>query len=1040
MQTWQKNQRREVWKTFGRFLSILSIIALGVGTFSGLKVTQKAMVDTAQQYFRQYNMFDDRLISTMGLEKDDVAQFAAVDGVKAAEGSISMDVLVTVDNGASYVLAAHSITNDINRVKITSGRMPENDRECVGDARMLDKSAIGSKITISADNDDDTKDAFAYDEYTIVGLADSTTYLNMERGTTKLANGKIAAFVYLPEGAFSTDYYTEVYVTLQNADGRIFTDAYDNTVDAMESPLKAKLTEQAQARYQRILQDAQDELADAEQEYNDGVTEYITQKADAERKLKDAEEELQDAKAKIASGWKTLEKNQKKLDDAQDQYDAGLKAYQQGVTDFETAKTAALAELDASQATIDQNREALNAAMSAAEASGDPDTIAAVQAQIDALNEAQSQLNGQRSAAESQFAATQAKLDATKTALANAKTEIATGKDKIKSGRKELIQAEGDYDKGYQEYLDAKADADQEFSDALRKLEDARLQIEDGHKEIAKIQEPDVYVLNRETNVGYANFENDSSVVNGISKVFPVFFFLVAALVTMTTMARMVEEQRTQIGTLKALGFSDGRIAWKFISYAGGAASLGGIIGFFVGSWVFPWVIWQAYGMLYGFAPIIYTLDWSLFALAMSVALFCSAGVTYLTCRVELRLMPAELMRPKAPKEGKRVFLERIPFVWKRLGFMVKISMRNVFRYTKRLVMMVFGIGGCTALLITGFGLRDSIANIADDQFTKIMTYDFSVVFEDAKSVEQQASFRKNTSSILSESVFVCTDNISVDSIEGIKSVNVIATADPSITNFINLHNGGKTLAYPADGSVVISEKLSKITGVSVGDTIHVQTDEGRETDLPVSAVFENYVYHYMLMTPSTYQKVYGEDCVFEAALANSAIADKHSVAASLLDHYDAANVTVTADIRDQVNNMMTSLNLVIFVIIVCAGGLAFVVLFNLSNINITERLREIATIKVLGFYAPEVGAYVFRENLVLTLLGSLAGIPMGIWLHSFVIRELSFDMASFHVTILPMSFLYSIAMTFVFAFVVDLFMRPRLEKISMVESLKAIE
>ena len=998
------------------------------------------MVDTADQYFRQYAMFDDRLVSTMGLEKDDVAKVAAVEGVKAAEGSISMDVLVTDDSGASYALAAHSITSDMNRVKITSGRMPENDRECVGDARMLSKSMIGSKITISADNDDDTKDAFAYDEYTLVGLADSTTYLNLERGTTKLANGKITAFVYLPEGAFSTDYYTEIYVTLKNADGKIFTDAYDDVVDAMENPLKAKLTERADARYLRIVQDAQDELNDAEKEYNDGVKEYITQKADAEQKLKDAEEKLQDAKEKIASGWKTLKKNQTKLDDAQVQYDAGLKAYQQGASDFEAAKTDALAKLDGSQAALDQNRGELDAAMSAAEASGDADTIAAVQAKIDALNEAQSQLNGQRNAAEAQFAATQAQLDATKTSLANAKTEIATGKDKLKSGRKELLQAGDDYDKGHQEYLDSKAEADQKFSDALRKLEDGRLQLEDGRKEFAKIQEPDVYVLNRETNVGYANFENDSSVVNGVSKVFPVFFFLVAALVTMTTMTRMVEEQRTQIGTLKALGFNDGTIAWKFISYAGGAALFGGMIGFFVGSWVFPWVIWQAYGMLYGFAPIIYTLNWPLFALAMTVSLLCSAGVTYLTCRAELRLMPAELMRPKAPKEGKRVFLERIPFLWKRLGFMVKISLRNVFRYTKRLFMMVLGIGGCTALLITGFGIRDSIGNIAEDQFSKIMTYDFAIVFSESKTVEQQASFRKNTSSILSDSVFVCTDNISVDSREGVKSVNVIATGDPNISKFINLHNNDQPLAYPADGSVAISEKLAKITGASAGDTIHVRTDEGREADLTVSAVFENFVNHYMLMTPNTYQKIYGKDCAFEAALADSAMADTHSVAASLLDHYDAANVSVTSDIKDRVNNMMTSLNLVIFVIIICAGGLAFVVLFNLSNINITERVREIATIKVLGFYAPEVGAYVFRENLVLTLLGSLAGIPMGMWLHSFVIRQLSFDMVSFHVTIFPLSFLYSVAMTFVFAFVVDIFMRPRLDKINMVESLKANE
>ncbi len=1040
MQSWHKNQRREVFKTLGRFLSILAIVSLGVGTFSGLKVTQNAMVDTADQYFRQYAMFDERLVSTMGLEKEDPAVFAALDGVKAAEGSVSMDVLVTVESGASYVLAAHSITNDINRIKLTSGRMPQNDRECVGDARMLPKSMIGTTIQISSENEDDTKDAFAYDEYTMVGLADSTAYLNMERGTTKLANGKITAFVYLPEGAFSTDYYTEIYITLQNADGKIFSDSYDDTVAAMETPLETTLSERANARYTRIRQEAQDELTDAEEKYQDGIDEYITSKADAEEKLKDAEDTLSDAKSDIAAGWNAIEKNQIKLDEAKDQYDAGLKAYNQGKSDFETAKTTALAELDANQTILDGQRTQLEAAMSAAEAGGDPDAIAAVQTQIDALNDAQAQLDGQRSAAETQFAATQAQLDATKVSLDEAKKQIDSGNDDIKDGRRKLKQAQKDYDEGYQEYLDSKTEADEKLADAERELEDGRLKIEDGKKEFAKIKAPSVYVLDRKTNVGYANFESDSSVVNGISKVFPVFFFLVAALVTMTTMTRMVEEQRTQIGTLKALGFGGGTIAWKFISYAGGAALLGGLIGFFGGSWLFPWVIWQAYGMLYGFAPIIYTLDWSLFVLAISVSLLCSAGVTYLTCRAELRLSPAELMRPKAPKEGKRVFLERIPFLWKRLGFMIKISLRNVFRYTKRLIMMVLGIGGCTALLITGFGIRDSIANIAEDQFNNIMTYDFAIVFDEPKDADQQTDFREKTSDMLSNLVFVCNDNISVESREGVKSVNVIATEDPNIQTVINLHKDGQTLPYPADGSIAISEKLAKITGASVGDTIRVKTDEGKQTDLPVSAIFENFVYHYMLMTPATYQQVYGEDCAYEAALADSAQTDRHTVAASLLNDFDAANVSITSDIKDRVNGMMTSLNLVIFVIIFCAGALAFVVLFNLSNINITERLREIATIKVLGFYAPEVGAYVFRENLVLTLLGSIAGIPMGIWLHSFVMGQLSFDMVSFHVVILPLSFLFSVAMTFVFAFAVDLFMRPRLEKINMVESLKAIE
>ncbi len=1037
---WRKNQRREVLHTLGRFLAIMAIVALGVGTFSGLKVTKDAMIDTADQYLRAYAMFDEKIMTTLGIDEAQVASIATMDGVSVAEGSVSMDVLATTDDDASYVFAAHSITSGVNLLKLAAGRMPAADNECLGDARMMQKSDIGGHIRISSENDADTLDAFAYDEYTIVGLTDSTVYLNVERGTTKLAGGKVSAYLYIPAGGFATEYFTEMYVRLDAADGKIYTDAYDDATASMEDALEARIRLLANARYRDIVRDAQQQIDDAERTYQDGLEEYNEQKADAQRELDDAAQTLADAKKKINSGWSALHANEADLDEAEEKYEGLLSAYEQGVADFETYRTETIRQLDAEQTELDTQRGQLEEALEAANLAGDDAQAGIIQGQLDTLNLTQGQLDTQRQTKLLLLEGRQGELDATKQTLDTIKQGTDDGRAALSSGKAELVSAEKAYEDGYAEYLDAKAEAEQKLADAERELADGRQEIDDAKAELSDLKAPSVYVLNRETNVGYVNFENDASVVNGISKVFPVFFFLVAALVTMTTMTRMVEEQRTQIGTLKALGYGGATIAWKYVSYAGAAALLGGLVGFFGGSWLFPWVIWQAYGMLYGFAPILYTLDWSLFSISLAVTLLCSAGVTLLTCRAELRLMPAELMRPKAPKEGKRVLLERIPFLWKRFGFMVKISLRNVFRYTKRLIMMVLGIGGCTALLITGFGIRDSIANIAADQFDNIMTYDFAIVFDEPKDEAQQAAFAEETKDILSLSVFVCTDTLSAYTQEGVKSVNVIATGDGNISSVVSMHRNGQTLAYPPDGSVAISEKLARIAGVSVGDSIDVLVDDTRELSLPVSAVFDNFVYHYMLMTPDTYASVFGQDCAYEAALANSAIADQHEAAAELLDRFDAANVSVSQDIRERVENMMNSLDLVIFVIIFCAGALAFVVLFNLSNINITERIREIATIKVLGFYAPEVGAYVFRENLVLTLLGALAGIPLGIWLHSFVMGQLSFDMVSFHVVIKPLSYLLAVAMTFLFAFGVDLFMRPRLSKISMVESLKAIE
>ena len=1038
---WRKSRTREVFQSLGRFLAILSIVALGVGVFSGLKVTQRAMVDTADRYIKQNVMYDDKLVSTVGWEKSDVGEVAKIPGVLAAEGSVSMDAIIDMENDGSYVVSAHSILNQMNHLSLTAGRMPQAANECLGDADMLGVSSIGKRIHVSSENDKDTLDAFAFDDYTIVGLTNSTEYLNIERGTTKLSGGKVSAFVYLPADGFSSDYDTEIFVSLQGTEQRMFSDAYQTAMDAMEQPLKSDIQKLADTRYDNLVSDANQKIADGEQEYKDGLNEYNTKKADADKELGEAKDALADGKSQIEAGWGRIYKVEAELNDAETQYQAGLPAWQQANADYTTSRSNAEAQLSASQSTIDSQRATLDAALLAAQAASDAAQVSYLQGQLTALDGAQSQLDAQKAAAAAQFNAAESQLNANKAQLDAAPAQIAAGRAQIASGKHDLAVAQDQYDKGMQKYLDAKAEADKKLGDAKQKLDDAKTKIDNAKSDLADLEHPSVYVLDREMNTGYVGFENDSAIVAGISRVFPLFFFLIAALVCMTTMTRMVEEQRTQIGTLKALGYSDSTIAMKFITYAASAAGIGCLLGFFGGIKLFPWVIWQAYGMLYGFAPILYVVDWNLLGVLFIASMLSLSGVTYLTCRAELRLMPAELMRPKAPKEGKRVFLERIPFFWNRLNFQKKISLRNVFRYTKRLIMMVLGIGGCMALLMTGFGIRDSIANIADDQFDNIMLYDYAVLFDAPKDEAQQQTFQKDTANLLSKSVFVTTDTLKVNTRDGAKNANVIATGDSAISKLINLHKlRREPLKFPTDGGVLISEKLAQLNGTKPGDTIRVTLDDGRNVNLTVGGVFENFVYNYVLMSPATYETLYQHASEYDTVFANAAGTDKHAAAASLLDDYGATNVSVTADMRNRVDNMMTSLNLVIFAVIISAGALAFVVLFNLSNINITERIREIATIKVLGFYAPEVGSYVFRENLVLTLLGALAGMPMGVWLHSFVMSQLNFDMVNFHAVIKPMSYVFSVALTFVFAFCVDIIMRPKLEKINMVESLKAIE
>lgn len=1036
---WHKNERREVLRTLGRFLSILMIVMIGVGFFSGLKVTKRAMVDTGNEYLKTNAMYDERLLTTVGIDTDDPAEIAALPGVEAAEGAEKLDFLALMDDGTSPVYAAHSITESVNLLSLTAGRMPLSDDECVVDAREFSQSDIGRVVTVSPENDEDTIDSFAYSAYTIVGVVNSVDYLNLERGTTNLSGGKISAFIYLPLGGFNMDYYTELFVKLEDT-GAIFTDAYEAQVDAMEQPLTDKLEALANTRYHNLVQDALDQISDAENEYNDGYATYLEEKADAEQELDDAWQQLEDADAQIRLGWGAIYDNEDALESAKNDYETGLAAYTQGLSDYESQKAASDAAFAAAQSEIDAQRLLLQGALAAATSAGDAVQIAYYQGLLDALEISQTTLNTQKGIADAQFAAAKTQLDDTKAQLDAASLQIAAGSAQLQEGKHQLNLAREHYDEGLTEYQDAKAEADQQFADAEQELADGKAEIDDAKEQLADLKEPDCYVLDRSANIGYSCFENDSAIVEGIAKVFPVFFFLVAALVCMTTMARMVEEQRTQIGTLKALGYGDGAIALKYISYSTSAATIGCVIGFFGGIKLFPWVVWQAYGMLYGFAPILYVIDWNLFFVSLAVTLLCSAGVTAVTCRAETTLMPAQLMRPKAPKEGKRVFLERFTFFWNRLSFMKKVSFRNVFRYKQRLFMMVLGIGGCMALLLTGFGVRDSVSNIASEQFETIMKYDLGIAFDTPKNEAEREQFTEDTSDMLSECVFLCSDTLDVPSNEGTKTVNVFATDDPDITKLFDLHYDGESLPYPADGSVVISDKLARVTGVSIGDKIPVLVDGTRTVELPVSGIFENYVYYYILMTPATYETTFETECAYKTALATSAVEDVHKAAADLINNRGASNVAVTEDIRCRVDNMMTSMNYIVLLVIVSAAALAMVVLFNLSNINVTERIREIATIKVLGFYAPEVGAYVFRENLVLTFLGALAGIPLGIWLHRFVMGQLSFDMVTFKVMITPLSFLLSAAITFSFTFLVDLLMRRKLGKIDMVESLKAIE
>ena len=749
-------------------------------------------------------------------------------------------------------------------------------------------------------------------------------------------------------------------------------------------------------------------------QYNAGLREYQQGYAEYQEgaaQVSAARRELDDGRAELARGRRELEDGRKELADAKDQLDSARRELDDGWAEYNDGRAEADRELaDALQKLNDGEAEYADG--------------------VQELEDGRQKLAD----GEQELADAQRELD-------DARRKLGDARDELEKAPGELADARQELDDGWTEYNDGRADADREFADAESELLDAERELDDAREKLRDLKHATTYVLTREENTGYVCFDNDTSIVKAISVVFPVFFFLVAALVCMTTMTRMVDEQRTQIGVLKALGYSNGQIMGKYLFYAGTAALTGSGLGFALGSFALPWVIWEIYGMIYGFAPLEFVFSPALTILSFAAALACSMGATWYACRVELNRQAADLIRPKTPKAGKRVFLEYIAPLWKRLSFLHKVSVRNVLRYRSRLVMMVLGIGGCTALLCTGFGIRDSIAHVADDQFDEITLYDYAVTFQDPQTPDSVRDFLAGCGWTEDMALLAYSGGIDVLSGDAVKSVHCVISSTGSLEGFLSLHSGETPLPYPGAGEVVLNRGLAESLELAAGDAVTLRDSELGELEVTVSAICDNYVYNYVYLSEETWREQLEEEPEYNTLylLAHEG-ADPYEEGALLLEDEDAAAVTVNQATRSQVDSMLSRLDYIVLVVVLCAAALAFIVLFNLTNINITERVREIATIKVLGFYQNEVASYVFREISILSVLGALVGLGMGKALHAFVMAQIQIDSMFFATRIAPVSYAIAFAMTLLFTTVISLGMRPRLRRIDMAESLKSIE
>ena len=1103
----RKELYMEIKNTLPRFVSILLIVALGVAFFSGLRATNPDMKLSADVYYDTTNLMDIRVLGSLGLTDEDAKEILKIEGVKEVTSGYVADVL-SDRSDSQLVLKLISSPDSINTIELIQGRLPESVDECLMDTAFLEAGSykIGDTITVASGTEDDIEDIIAETTFTIVGFGNISYYLSLERGTSTIGNGTVDGFVIIPKETFSYEAYTEIHVTVEGAiDLMPYTDEYDEKVDQVVDRIEEIADARSKIRYEEVAREANGQITDGETEIADAIKKL----EDAKIELEDGEKELADARIEIEKNEKKLKDSQEEIRKAETKLDDGAKAIEEGYTKLNEGKAELIsgqeqfaygkAEFDGQKAFFDQGKIELEnkekelmeskAALELQKQNLEVMKLAAdgsdpvLQEQIARLEAAIPVYEAQLKAGEEQIAGAKAQIQEGEAQLAAAEKQINEGQgdliqaaNEIDRSEKLLDEKQAELQRGYEELNKAKA----QLEDGKNAIEEAKLKLADGEEELAEGREtyeeekakadkelakankdiedakeaiatleiPEWFVLDRQYLQTYVEYGQDSERIGAIGEVFPAIFFLVAALVSLTTMTRMVEEERLQIGTLKALGYSKWDIAKKYIIYALMASLIGSVIGFIVGQKLLPTIIINAYGILYNnlpkaIAPV--SFYYSITSTILAVA--CTTIATVLACYKELMATPAKLMRPAAPKAGKRVLLERIPLLWKRLNFTGKSTVRNLIRYKKRFFMTIFGIGGCMALLLVGFGVNDSIMLIGNIQFGEIRIYDGVIgLKDDITDLEKEELYAAldNDNRVIDK---MYTREMSIDVGKGKNEKSaylVVPEKTEELGKYVVLKDRvtDETHELTKEG-VIITEKLAALLDIEPGDSIYLKDGDTSQVETIVTGVTENYFIHYVYMSSSVYEELYGDTPVYNEIMTNyidNSSDFESEFRKEYLDMEGVSGVTLIKETAKSVENMLESMDIVILVLIMAAGMLAFVVLYNLNNINISERKRELATLKVLGFYNKEVAGYVYRENVLLTLIGSILGIFMGILLHRFVIVTAETDIMMFGRNINTISFIYSMILTFLFSAIVNFVMYYKLKKIDMIESLKSVE
>lgn len=1077
-----KDILRDILKSKGRYFSIMLIVALGVAFFSGIKVSPMVMRNTVDHYYDDYNFMDVEVISTLGLTDSDVEAIKKLDSVEGVFPTYSMDVITNVKD-QDRVLKVHALPTDnlssdnkdyINRVKLVEGRLPKNSGECVVLKPKYDhlNLKIGKTLKIESGTKDKISDNLKTDSYKIVGVVDTPYYLSYEFGNSSIGSGSVDGVMLVPQKDFKTEAYTEMYITSKGAKEKTsFYQEYKDAVKKTEDQIDAITNDRIEYRYNEVVGEATDELNDAKKEYND-------KKKETEDKIKDAEKQLEDGKQRIKDGKQELKTKKaetkkqikdgfKQLDDAEAALKKGRKQYEAAKKDFDSKKqqaNAQIADAENKLAPLKSNIDSIKGTISGLESQlNNPEiseeekaTLTRTIAQYkETLSSLESQYNSgyaqiksiknQISAGESKLARTKAELDRNQRKIKTKRSKLYTMEEKAE---KEFKKAEEEIVKNEKKLKDSEKDLEKAKNEAKDEFKKAEKELKEAEDEIKKIEKPEWYVLNRDKQYSAAEYGGCADSIDALAGIFPVFFVLVAALVALTTMTRMVDEQRINIGTMKALGYTSGMIAKKYIVYAMSASAIGSILGLAIGYTLFPSIIYNAYAIMYTVPAVELRFDLLITVLSIVVSIFVTTFTAYAACRKELIEAPSILMRPKAPKNGKRILLERIGFIWDKIGFIWKVTLRNIFRYKKRFLMTVLGISGCTALILTGFGVRDSIQMIVDVQFGELNKYSMTVSYdsdEKTEDINKLKSFVSGENGVEEIAMFH-NQNAKVMINNKEKEVTVIIPENKNtFKEFITLRDRKThTPVKLSDNGIVISEKAARNLDVKVGDKVKILNEKDVSAEAVISGITENYVNHYVYMTNEYYEKLYNRKAesnrIYGVLNDNITLDQEDKMASRIIDTTCANGTVFTTGIKDGFSDTIKSLNYVVLLMIISAGALAFVVLYNLSNVNISERIREIATIKVLGFYDKEVSAYIYRENVILTLIGAIVGLGLGKILHQFIMITVEVENMMFGRLINPISYVVAFILTIVMGVIVNLVMNRKLKKVEMVESLKSVD